>query len=91
MGENKNIENMIEWLTGDDTLTVSLTQKRFINRVRKLSKANDAVQIVAENADGSICAHLPIKALHLFISGPNTGSYPAVDDLLEEDEDEDEA
>ena len=91
MGENKNNENAIEWLTGDDTLTVSLTQKRFINRMRKLAKSNDAVQIVAENADGSICAHLPIKALHLFISAPNTGSYPAVDDLLEEDEDEDES
>ena len=88
---DRNIENAIEWLTGQDTITVSLTQKRFINRVRKHAKRfPKSVEIVAENEDGSICAHLPINALHLSIYTTNTGSFPSVSDLLEEDEDDEE-
>ena len=67
-------ENVIEWITGDNRVTVSLTQKRFINRVKR------AVEIVAENADGSICAHLPLKALHLTIYAPNMAGFAGVDE-----------
>ena len=81
----RNIENVIEWYTGDDTLTVTLSQQKYINRVLRLAKTNDAVQIVAKNADGSICAHLPIRALHLFISTSNTQRASGVDDISEED------
>ena len=28
-------ENVIEWFDGDDTIAVTLHQKRFVNRVRK--------------------------------------------------------
>ncbi len=81
-------ENVIEWITGDKTVTVALTQKRYINRVKMLAEKHpNLVEIVAENADGSLCAHLPLKALHLFIYGANTGGFPVVD---EEDEEEDE-
>ena len=83
-------DNHIEWITGDDRMTVTLTQKRFINRVLKLAKKHkDAVEIVANNADGSVCAHLPIRALHLFILTSKTGDSSAVRDILEEDEQED--
>jgi hypothetical protein len=84
-------ENCIEWLTGQDTVTVSLTQKRFINRVLKLAKKNkDAVKIVAKNKDGSLCAHLPIRALHLFILTSKTPDASEVSDLLKDEEAEDE-
>lgn len=83
-------ENCIEWLTGQDTITVSLTQKRFINRVLKLAKKNDAVKIIAKNKDGSLCAHLPIRALHLFILTSKTPDASEVSDLLEDEEAEDE-
>lgn len=73
-------ENVIEWITGDDRVTVSLTQKRFINRVKRLAeKHGEAVEIVAENADGSICAHLPLKALHLTIYAPNMAGFAGID------------
>lgn len=88
---DRNIENAIEWLTGQDTITVSLTQKRFINRVRKLAKKYPkSIEIVAENNDGSIMAHLPINALHLSIRTANTGSFPSLSDIPEEDEDDEE-
>jgi len=61
-------ENCIEWLNGSDTITVTLSQRRFINKVRRLAEKHEkSVEIVAENADGSIVAHLPIKALKLSI------------------------
>jgi len=61
-------ENNIEWLNGQQTVTVTLSQGRFINKVKKLAETNSAVQIVAENKDGSICAHLPLK--YIKISAP---------------------
>lgn len=30
-------ENAIEWITGDDTVTATFTQKKFINRIRRMS------------------------------------------------------
>lgn len=60
-------ENHIEWYTGMDAMTLSLTQKKHINKVLKLKeKYPDKVDVI-ENTDGSICAHLPVKALHLQI------------------------
>lgn len=59
-------ENVIEWCNGDDTISVTLNQVKFITRVRKLAeKYPDKVQILAENKDGSIFAHLPLKSLKL--------------------------
>lgn len=81
-----NRENCIEWLTGDDTITVTLTQRRFINRVKALAeKYKNSITIEAENADGSIVAHLPIKALHLTIYPPRMGTFTGVSDESEEE------
>lgn len=61
-------ENVIEWVTGDDVISVTVTQKRFISRIRNLAKKHpESVQILAENSDGSIFAHLPLKSLKLTI------------------------
>ena len=63
-----------------------------VNRVLKLAKKHeDAVEIVANNADGSLCAHLPINALHLFILPSKTGEVSAVHDILEEEAEEEKA
>ena len=48
-------ENVIEWYTGDDTCTATFTQKKFINRMRRMSETHgELVKIVHENTDGSI-------------------------------------
>ena len=55
-------ENGVEWLNGQDTVTFSFSQKKFINKVRALAeKFPDEVKIYAENNDGSITGNLPLK------------------------------
>ena len=55
-----NNENVIEFLRGATTATVSFSQGRFISKIKKLAeKYPDEVEIVAENKDGSIVAHIP--------------------------------
>lgn len=64
-------ENCIEWLNGQDTISVTLSQGRYISKVRKLAeKYPDLVQILKENDDGSIFAHMPLKSLKLNIISP---------------------
>lgn len=56
-------ENNIEWITGDNTIAVTLTSQRHITRIRKLAeKKPDEVKIVA-NKDGSIYATMPLSYL----------------------------
>lgn len=72
-------ENVIEWLEGDRFATVTLSQKRFVNRVRQMSKTpENSVVIMHENDDGSILARIPLFAVHLFISGHKTGHREGV-------------
>lgn len=53
-------ENVIEFLNNQKVVTVTLSQCRYISKVRKLAKSYpDEVQIVAENQDGSIVGHIP--------------------------------
>lgn len=55
------IENVIEWLIGDNKAAVTFSQRKHITRLKRLkSKFPDAVEIVAENQDGSIFAHVPL-------------------------------
>ena len=63
----KNRENAIEWLTGRDTITLSLTQQRYITKVRKLKKKFPKLVKIRTNPDGSIFAKLPLSALKLSI------------------------
>jgi hypothetical protein len=58
-------ENNIEWLNGQQTVTVTLSQGKFINKVKRLAETHEDVEIVAENSDGSICAHLPLKFIKI--------------------------
>lgn len=58
-------ENAIEWLNGQDRVTVTLSQGRFINKVKKLAEKYEEVEIVKENADGTLLAHLPLKFIKI--------------------------
>lgn len=58
-------ENVIEWLNNSDYIGVTLSQKKWINRVEAFAKQDENVRILARNADGSIYAHLPISYLKL--------------------------
>lgn len=78
-------ENAIEWYTGKDRVTLTLTQKKYINRVKRMEKKHpDKVEIIAENLDGSIVAHMPLSAVHLTIYDSKPKGFGRKD---EEDED----
>lgn len=59
-------ENVIEFLKNQEVMTCTFCQGRFITKVKRLAEQYpDEVQIVAENDDGSICAHVPVRYLSL--------------------------
>lgn len=59
-------ENVIEWYTGNDTVTVTFTQSKHKTKIRKLAEQYpNEVEIVAENKDGSLCAHVPLSYIRI--------------------------
>ena len=58
---NSMNENVIEFLRGDKTATVTFASHTRLNgRIRKLAESHpDECQIMFENSDGSILAHIP--------------------------------
>lgn len=55
------IENVIEFIRDEKRATVTFSQGRYKTRIRELAKRYpEECQIVAENQDGSICAHIPV-------------------------------
>ena len=76
-------ENNIEWVTGlkdEDKITLSLSSKRFINKVKKICSEHPEDTKLIENDDGTIYAELPIGCLRI--------SYPNKRELTEEQKDE---
>ena len=60
----RNFENSIEFLTGDKTATISVSNKRFVNRLRKLFFDGEHGQEMlrfTENADGSLYCVVPLS------------------------------
>lgn len=58
----ENKENMIEWLAGQHSCTVTFTNQKHINRIKKLyEERGDEFKSYHENKDGSICAKIPLK------------------------------
>ena len=54
-------ENVIEFITNEGRATVTFSQCRYKSRIRELAKKfPEECEIVAENADGSMCAHIPV-------------------------------
>ena len=53
-------ENVIEFVLNSETATCTFCQGRYISRIKELAKKKpDKCKITAENADGSIVAHIP--------------------------------
>ena len=58
----ENSENMIEFISGTRTATVTFTNQKHINRIKKLyEERKDEFKYLVENLDGSVCAKLPLK------------------------------
>lgn len=55
-------ENVIEWQRNSPMATVTFCQGKYITKIRKLAERfPDECEILAENEDGSILAHIPVK------------------------------
>ena len=64
----ENNENVIEWLTGQHTISCTLSQTKYINKIKELAENHpDKVKILSESHDSSIYCKLPIKSLKLSI------------------------
>ena len=69
--ENNN-ENCLEFLSGERYVTVSFSNRKHVNRIKKLyEERGGEFKYFRENTDGTICAKLPLKWLKL-----NPGSVP---------------
>lgn len=56
-----NVENVIEFMKDSGRATVSFSQGRYKSRIKKLAAERpEECEIVAENKDGSLCAHIPV-------------------------------
>ena len=53
------LDNVFEWYTNDKTATVTFSQKKWVTKLKKLMEDHPEVELVAENEDGSIVAHVP--------------------------------
>ena len=83
-------ENVLEFEKGSKYITATLSMKKYINRVKKLaSKFPDEFVITAENEDGSIVAHIPVRALKINYSKRESKLPFEPDDDTEDDVDED--
>lgn len=80
-------ENVIEWITGDNQALCTFSQKKYINRIQRMAKKHaPCVEILAENEDGSICAKIPLGAVHLTIyDSKNKGFSTNTEDNSDED------
>lgn len=84
-------ENCIEWVNGDSMMSVTLSQVRLITKVRKIAeKYPNLCTIIHENPDGSIFAHLALKALKLSIISPTRKGFPTKSTLPFGGDEEDE-
>ena len=67
-----NTENVLEFISGTRTATVTFTNQKHINRIKKLyEERKDEFKYFVENDDGSNCAKLPLKWIKI-----NPGSKP---------------
>ena len=69
----ENMENMIEFISGTRTATVTFTNQKHINRIKKIyEERKDNFKYFKENTDGSVCAKIPLKWIKIN-AGSKTG------------------
>ena len=63
----QNNENCIEWISGQHNIVCSISQQKYISKIKKLAEKYPKKVKIKFNKDGTICAKLPLKALKLSI------------------------
>ena len=57
-------ENAIEWLSGERYATVTVSQRKWIELIKAISKARKLKSITV-NTDGTVTAKIPIEWVHI--------------------------
>lgn len=69
-------ENVIEWIENEPIATFTFSQKKFVNRIRKMvANGEPCVTIEAENPDGSVTGHIRVKDIHLTVYKANQSAF----------------
>ena len=72
----ENMENMIEFISGTRTATVTFTNQKHINRIKKIyEERKDDFKYFKENTDGSVCAKIPLKWIKISPTKTNNRIY----------------
>ena len=58
-------ECVIDWLTGDEKIALSITAQALRNRIKRLKESHPDEVDYVENKDGSIFAHVPVGWLKI--------------------------
>ena len=61
----RSTENVIEWLNGQDIAVLTLSERRYISRVKKLNASNSGVTDYHTNPDGTIYARVPLDWIRI--------------------------
>lgn len=59
------LENGIEFIKDTRTATVQFSQGRFKTRIKKLAERYPECEILAENPDGVLLAHIPVEWIRI--------------------------
>jgi len=69
----ENTENMIEFISGTRSATVTFTNAKHIRKIKELYETHkEDFKYFKQNSDGSICAKIPLKWVR--ISAGRTGA-----------------
>lgn len=61
-------EGCVNWVDVDDIVSVTAYERKMIRQIYEIhEKHPDEVTIVAVNDDGTVCAHMPKKYVHVSI------------------------
>lgn len=60
-----NLENGIEFIKDAKIATVQFCQGRFKTRIKKLAEKYPECEILAENPDGTLLAHIPVEWIRI--------------------------
>lgn len=65
-------ENVIEFLSNQRTATVTFSNQKHINKIKKIyAECGDEFKYFKENKDGTVCAKIPLRWIKV-----NPGSKP---------------
>ena len=55
------IDNSFEWYTGEKTASITFSQRKYVNKLKRYAKEYPEIKILEENEDGSVFAHVPLS------------------------------